>query len=52
MKRVRTIMKKNQKKMDEESRAPIQHINPTQKIIDLESELDVTKRQLSKFILK
>lgn len=37
--RVRELMRKNAKKMDKELKTNVVHVNPTQKIIELESEL-------------
>lgn len=46
-------MKKNRNKMDEQERKNpnIVHVNPTQKIIDLEVELGNTTRELGKYML-
>ena len=51
MERVRVIMKKNRKKIDQDLRTTLQHVNPTQKIIDLETELEGARREVSKHIL-
>lgn len=54
MERVRIIMKKNRNKMDQQERSnnAVAHVNPTQKIIDLEVELAYTTKELSKCMLK
>lgn len=47
MERVRIIMKKNRNKLNQQERSnsnSMVHVNPTQKIIDLEVELENTTR--------
>ena len=52
MKRVRELMAKREEKMKKEIEAEGHHVNPTNKIIQLETELDITRKELTSTMLK
>lgn len=52
MVKVREIMAKRENKMRKEIEADNRHINPTDKIIKLETELEITRKELTNQSLK
>ena len=52
MKKVRELMMKREEKMKKEIEAEGHNINPTTKIIQLETELDITRKELTNQTLK
>jgi hypothetical protein len=52
MKKVRELMMKREEKLKKEIEAEGHHVNPTNKIIQLESELDITRKELTSQMLK
>ena len=52
MKKVREMMAKREEKMRKEWEQEKHHVNPTNKIIQLETELEITRKELSNQTLK
>lgn len=52
MKKVRELMMKREEKMRKEIEAEGHHINPTNKIIQLEHELAITRKEVTSQMLK
>ena len=52
MVKIRELMAKREKKIRKEVEAEAKRINPTDKIIKLETELDITRKELASQTLK
>ena len=52
MKKVRELMMRREEKFKKEMEAEGHHVNPTNKIIQLEGELDITRKELTSQMLK